>query len=181
MRATGSEPMDRQAFIARYGGIYEHSPWVAEQAWGRAREVTDIARLADILAGCVDAADEDSKLALIRAHPDLADRAAIAGGLTAASSEEQASAGLDQCTAEEFARFRSLNRQYKARFGFPFVMAVRGKHRRDILAAFERRLGNDRNAELATAIREIHKIARLRLEASAGARTARDPDLTHGN
>lgn len=183
MRATGSRPLDREAFIARYGGIYEHSPWVAEQAWDRARGVTDDSRLADILADCVDAADEDAKLALIRAHPDLADRAAIAGGLTAASSAEQASAGLDQCTAEEFERFRSLNRQYKAKFGFPFVMAVRGRHRRDILAAFEQRLGNHREAELATAIREIHRIARLRLEAlqperraSAGTNPLADDD-----
>ncbi|HEX7060363.1 MAG TPA: 2-oxo-4-hydroxy-4-carboxy-5-ureidoimidazoline decarboxylase [Woeseiaceae bacterium] len=173
--------MDKATFIARYGGIYEHSPWVAEQAWKPARDVTDPARLADILAACVDAADEDTKLALIRAHPDLADRAAIAGGLTAASSAEQASAGLDQCTAEEFERFRFLNRKYKAKFGFPFVMAVRGRHRRDILDAFEQRLGNDRDAELAAAIRETHRIARLRLEAIAGARIARDSELTDGH
>lgn len=157
--------MDKTTFIARYGTVYEHSPWVAERAYDRAKAVTDPTLLVDIFASCVDAADPDTKLALIRAHPDLADRTAIGDGLTAASSEEQASAGLDRCSQEEYARFQSLNRQYKEKFGFPFVMAVRGKHRRDILAAFEHRLGNDRDEELATALREIHKIARLRLEA----------------
>jgi OHCU decarboxylase len=178
--------MDKNNFITRYGAIYEHSPWVAEQAYERAKDVTDPPRLAAIMAACVDAADDETKLALIRAHPDLADRAAIRDGLTAASSEEQASAGLDQCSQAEYARFQSLNRQYKEKFGFPFVMAVRGKHRRDILAAFEHRLGNNRDEEMATAIREIHKIARLRLlsttdapatdlsNAPVGARTAGD-------
>ncbi|HZD54509.1 MAG TPA: 2-oxo-4-hydroxy-4-carboxy-5-ureidoimidazoline decarboxylase, partial [Woeseiaceae bacterium] len=146
--------------------IYEHSPWVAEHAYERAKGIIDPARLAEIMASCVDAADEETRLALIRAHPDLAGRAAIRGDLTAASSAEQASAGLDQCTEDEFARFQSLNRQYKEKFGFPFVMAVRGKHRRDVLAAFERRLGNDQATEMGTAIREIHKIARLRLGAT---------------
>src|SRR5690606_5434957 len=92
-------------------------------------------------------------------------RAAIAGGLTAASSAEQASAGIDQCTEAEYARFQELNEQYKAKFGFPFVIAVRGKRRSDILAAFEQRVRNDKDEEMATAIREIHEIARLRLEA----------------
>ena len=166
MRATAPDAMqEKAAFIARYAGIYEHSPWVAEQAFPRASGITDPAHLAGIMSATVDAADAEAKLALIRAHPDLADRAAIRGGLTAASSEEQASAGLDQCTEDEYARFQSLNNRYKKKFGFPFVMAVRGKHRTDILAAFEQRLGNDRETEMATAIREIHKIARLRLEA----------------
>ena len=161
---------EQSAFIARYGGIYEHSPWVAEQAFPRASGITDPAELAEIMSAIVDAADEQAKLTLIRAHPDLADRAAIRGGLTAASSEEQASAGLDQCTEDEYARFQSLNGRYKEKFGFPFVMAVRGTHRTDILAAFEQRLGNDKEEEMATALREIHKIARLRLEAMESSR-----------
>ena len=166
MRTTGPDAMnDKAAFIARYGGVYEHSPWVAEQAFPRAEGIDNRARLAGIMSAIVDAADAEAKLALIRAHPDLADRAGIRGGLTAASSEEQASAGLDQCTEEQYARFQSLNDRYKEKFGFPFVMAVRGKHRTDILAAFEQRLGNDTEKEMATALREIHKIARLRLEA----------------
>ena len=171
MRATAPDPMnDKTAFITRYGGIYEHSPWIAEQAFPRAKGITDPAHLADVMSAIVDAAGREAKLALIRAHPDLADRAAVRDGLTAASSEEQASAGLDQCTEDEYARFQSLNERYKEKFGFPFVMAVRGRHRSDILAAFEQRLGNDRETEMATAIREIHKIARLRLEAMESSR-----------
>ena len=165
LRASNVSGVDKPTFITEYGGVYEHSPWVAEQAYPQAKDTRDPARLAAIMSGIVDAADEEAKLTLIRAHPDLAGRAAIAGGLTAASTAEQASAGLDQCTEEEYTRFHSLNERYKQKFGFPFVMAVRGKHRRDILAAFEQRLGNDRDGELATAIREIHEIARLRLEA----------------
>lgn len=156
---------EKAAFLARYGGIYEHSPWVAEEAWPDARDVTNAAHLSRIMSAVVDAATDEAKLTLIRAHPDLAGRAAIAGELTAASSAEQASAALDQCTQEEYTRFHALNDRYKQKFGFPFVMAVRGKHRSEILAAFEQRLGNDRQEEMATAIREIHKIARLRLEA----------------
>lgn len=159
--------MDAAAFRARYGGVYERSPWVAEQAYPRAKNEADPARLAKIMSSIVDAADEQTKLALIRAHPDLAGRAAVAGELTAESSAEQADAGIDRCTEEEYARFQVLNEQYRQKFGFPFVMAVRGRHRTDILAAFERRLRNEREVEMATALREIHKIARLRLEAQA--------------
>lgn len=157
--------MEKAAFLARYGGVYEHSQWVAEAAYPGAKNVSDPARLSEIMAAVVNAASDAAKLDLIRAHPDLAGRAAIAGGLTAASSAEQASAGIDQCTEAEYARFQELNEQYKAKFGFPFVIAVRGKRRSDILAAFEQRVRNDKDEEMATAIREIHKIARLRLEA----------------
>ncbi len=157
--------MEKAAFLARYGGVYEHSQWVAEAAYPGAKNVSDPARLSEIMAAVVNAASDEAKLDLIRAHPDLAGRAAIAGGLTAASSAEQASAGIDQCTEAEYARFQELNEQYKAKFGFPFVIAVRGKRRSDILAAFEQRVRNDKDEELATAIREIHEIARLRLEA----------------
>ncbi len=157
--------MEKAAFLARYGGVYEHSQWVAEAAYPGAKNVSDPARLSEIMAAVVNAASDEAKLDLIRAHPDLAGRAAIAGGLTAASSAEQASAGIDQCTEAEYARFQELNEQYKAKFGFPFVIAVRGKRRSDILAAFEQRVRNDKDEEMATAIREIHEIARLRLEA----------------
>lgn len=156
---------DRGEFVRRYGGIYEDSPWVAERSYDEARGIDEPARLADVFARCVDNADDDTRLALIRAHPDLAGRAAIAGELGAASSEEQKSAGIDQCTPEEYERFQDLNRRYKAKFGFPFIMAVRNSTREQILAAFESRLGNDRDTEFATAIAEIHKIARLRLNA----------------
>lgn len=155
----------RHAFVERYGAVYEHSPWVAERAFPQAAGVTDPERLAGIMAGVVDRAPEDAQLRLIRAHPDLAGRAAIAGQLGKASSDEQASAGIDRCTPEEYDRFQAFNRRYKQQFGFPFVMAVRGSSRQAILAAFEARLGNDRDTEFLRALAEIHKIARLRLDA----------------
>jgi OHCU decarboxylase len=153
-------------FVCRYGGIYEHSPWVAERA-GAVLDgaVVDMERLADIMADCVDNAAREDQLTLIRAHPDLAGKAQIAGELTAASTTEQASAGLDQCTSEEFDQFQSLNAAYKEKFGFPFVMAVRQSGRSEILQAFANRLLNDYDAEFETALQEIHKIARLRLAA----------------
>jgi OHCU decarboxylase len=141
--------MNTHDFIARYAGIYEHSPWVAEQ-------VAPLAR--------VDNAATEQQLALIRAHPDLAGKAQLAGELTEDSTSEQASAGLDRCSAEEYERFQVLNAAYRKKFGFPFVMAVRGCDRRAILAAFAERLENDYALEFETALVEIHKIARLRLE-----------------
>jgi OHCU decarboxylase len=162
--------MTREAFLARFGGVYEHSPWIGEAAWRRGLTPAEDTPegFAAALAAVVAHADDASKLALIRAHPDLAGRAAVAGELTAASRSEQAGAGLDRCTPEEFRRFHALNDAYKEKFGFPFILAVAGKTRQDILAAFETRLGNDRETEFRTALAEIDKIARLRLEAMAG-------------
>lgn len=157
--------LSESEFIARYGGIYEHSAWVAEEAAPIATGASDIEKVADIMADCVDNASATQQLALIRAHPDLAGKAQIAGELTEDSTTEQASAGLDSCSAEEFERFQTLNRDYHEKFGFPFVMAVRDSSRADILAAFEGRLSNDRDTEFETALAEIHKIARLRLHA----------------
>jgi 2-oxo-4-hydroxy-4-carboxy--5-ureidoimidazoline (OHCU) decarboxylase len=178
-------------FVRRYGGIYEYSPWVAEQAYEEAANITDPDRLAEIFRRHVDAADHDKKLALIRLHPDLAGRTAVGAhaegnrselepgvglptatagdhpltDLTPASQQEQQSAALDQCTPEEYKRFHKLNRRYKDKFGFPFIMAVRGSNRQEILKAFEQRLDNDAETEFTTAMQEIHKIARLRLSA----------------
>ena len=155
----------REQFVARFGEVYEHSAWVADEAFAEAAKIRDPAQLAKVFADRVDEASYDRKLALIRAHPDLAGKAAIAGELTHASSDEQSSAGIDQCTPEEYEHFHSLNAQYKDKFGFPFVMAVRDSNRSDILHAFAKRIRNDEASEFATAITEIHKIARLRLEA----------------
>jgi len=152
-------------FVNRYGAVYEHSPWVAEQAAEIAGDIADMGRLADIMADCVDNASRERQLELIRAHPDLAGKAQLAGELTADSTTEQSSAGLDRCSAEEYEKFQALNDAYKQKFGFPFVMAVRNSSRQDILAAFEARLGNDPDLEFETALAEIHKIARLRLNA----------------
>jgi len=168
--------LTRAEFVTRYGGIYEHSPWVAAQSYEEACEVDDPNRLAKIFAKYVDAADHEKKLALIRAHPDLARRAAVGArtagdhplsALTPASKDEQQSAGLDQCTPEEYAQFQDYNHRYKQKFHFPFIMAVRNSNRHEILKAFEQRLENDPETEFTTAMQEIHKIAKLRLQANA--------------
>ena len=157
--------MDVQDFISKYGGVYEHSPWVAESVAADAADVDDIDGLAALMVDCVDNAAPEKQLALIRAHPDLAGKAQVAGELTPDSTDEQASAGLDQCSKVEYERFQALNDAYKEKFGFPFVMAVRGNSRTEILEAFSDRLRNDYDVEFETALAEIHKIARLRLEA----------------
>lgn len=157
--------MSATEFVARYGGVYEHSPWVAEEAANDAAGIESIERVAEIMADCVDNASTERQLALIRAHPDLAGKAQIAGELTVESSEEQARAGLAQCSAAEYEQFQSLNDRYHEKFGFPFVMAVRDSTRAEILAAFTQRLENDVNTEFETALAEIHAIAKLRLRA----------------
>ena len=150
-------------FVALYGGVYERSPWVAECAAKRLGGIDDVDAVARAMADCVDRAPFERRLELIRAHPDLADKTGIAGELTSESAAEQASGDLHRCTVEEYARFAALNRSYREKFGFPFVMAVRGSSRTKILHALKTRLGNDRDAEFETALAEIHKIARLRL------------------
>ena len=158
--------MSADEFVDRYGGIYEHSPWVAERVKLLLEDsVADIELLANLMADCVDNASVEIQLELIRAHPDLAAKAQVGGELTADSTEEQSKAGLDQCTAGEFEKFQSLNASYKEKFGFPFIMAVRESHRSQILDAFASRLDNDYSEEFETALQEIHKIARLRLTA----------------
>lgn len=160
----GTSAASRDVFVARYGGIYEHSPWVADRCFAVAANVGSN-ELARLFAQCVNVAEHDTKLQLIRAHPDLAGRAAVRGELTEESAGEQASAGIDQCSAEEYAQFIEFNTAYRDKFGFPFVMAVKNSNRHAILAAFAQRLENDADTEFETAIQEIHKIARLRLEA----------------
>ncbi|MEM8547049.1 MAG: 2-oxo-4-hydroxy-4-carboxy-5-ureidoimidazoline decarboxylase [Pseudomonadota bacterium] len=158
--------LSQAAFVQQFGGIYEHSPWVAEAAWeqGLSDAHTEIATFAELLRGIVDAAPLTQRRALINAHPDLAGKAAVAGELTADSTSEQSSAGLDQCTPAEFERFTTLNTAYRERFDMPFIMAVRGSNRHLILAAFEARIDHTPAEEFTTAMHEIHKIARLRLE-----------------
>ncbi|WP_340115319.1 2-oxo-4-hydroxy-4-carboxy-5-ureidoimidazoline decarboxylase [Pelagibius sp. 7325] len=157
---------DRAAFVARFGGVFEHSPWVAEAAFEAGLPVLpwtpEGLHAAMVLA--MRAGSDEQKRALIAAHPDLAGRLARAGRLTAESSKEQASAGLDMLSDAERQRFTALNEAYKAKFGLPFIMAVKGHTKDKILAAFERRLNNDSAAEFATALKEIEKIALLRLK-----------------
>ncbi|MGK2910352.1 MAG: 2-oxo-4-hydroxy-4-carboxy-5-ureidoimidazoline decarboxylase [Sphingobium sp.] len=152
--------MDDAAFVARFGALFEHSPWVVERA-------AMLRPFDDIHAGlmrAVYAATQDEQLALIRAHPELAGKAAVDRTLSEASAAEQASAGLDRLTPEEFDRFHALNTAYRARFDFPFIICVRLTDKSGILAAMEARLQNDRDAEIATALDQIGEIVRLRLE-----------------
>lgn len=157
--------MTRADLVARFGGVYEHSPWVAEAAYDRGLppDADTAEGLARALSATMRAAPRERQLDLVRAHPDLAGRLARAGGLTAESTVEQRSAGLDQCSEEELARFTVLNDTYTAKFGFPFIMAVKGRTRAEILEAFERRVENDPETELRTALDEIDRIALLRL------------------
>ncbi|SDD37310.1 MULTISPECIES: 2-oxo-4-hydroxy-4-carboxy-5-ureidoimidazoline decarboxylase [Kordiimonas] len=156
---------DKATFMAAYGHIYEHSPWVAEGAWKNCdhSDLDTLEELSAAMAKVVDAADEAAKMKLICAHPDLAGKAALRDELTAESRSEQAGAGLDQCSADELDEFNQLNSAYKVKFGFPFIIAVKGLDRYDILAAFRSRLNHDRAQEFDTALDQIHKIARLRL------------------
>ncbi len=140
--------------------LFEHSPWVEARADALPSSGD---RHADLMA-VVHAATPEEQLALIRAHPELAGKAAVDGTLTEASAAEQASAGLDRLTREEFDRFHALNAAYAGKFGFPFIICVRLTDKTGILAAMERRLANDRETEIATALGEIGKIVRLRLE-----------------
>ena len=158
--------LTRTLFVERFRGTYEHSPWVAAAAYdaGLASDADTGAGLAKALAVAAAKGTAEQKRALIEAHPDLAGKLALGRTLTAESTREQASAGLDQLTSEELRQFGGLNDAYRARFGFPFIMAVKAKSKADILAAFQRRLANDADAETATALAEIDRIAALRLK-----------------
>lgn len=157
--------MQKQAFIKLFGGVYEHSPWIAEQAWEKelGPQHDTLETLAELFSGIVENASFRQQMDLICSHPDLAGRAAQAGELTAESSSEQSGAGIDQCNAEEFALFQALNEAYREKFNFPFIMAVKGANRYQILRAFEARLPNDKNHEFRHALDQVHKIAGFRL------------------
>jgi len=153
---------DRTAFTAALGHLFEHSPWVAEQTWAK-RPFRDAAHLHAELCATLRVASPERQLALIRAHPDLAGRFAQQQ-LTAASTREQASAGLDRLTDAELAEFTRNNGAYQAKFGFPFVICARLNAKAAILAAMSSRLSNEWPVERATALAEIEKIAWLRLQ-----------------
>ncbi|MBZ8135105.1 allantoinase PuuE [Afifella sp. IM 167] len=158
--------MARGAFVEKFGGVFEHSPWIAEGAFaGELGPATDTARgLWGAMVAVFRSSGEARQLSVLKAHPDLAGRLALAKGLTASSNAEQASAGLDSLTEAELARFTRLNAAYTEKFGFPFIMAVKGRNKSEILAAFEHRAGNDAASEFSTACREVEKIALLRLK-----------------
>jgi len=154
--------LDRAAFVAKLGHLFEHSPWVADETWPK-KPFRDAARLHAELCAVMRAAPREKQLALVRAHPDLAGRLAQQNQLTAESTREQSSAGLDRLGAAELAEFRRLNDAYRARCGFPFIICARLNNRATILAALRSRLDNPPEAEFVTALGEIEKIAQLRL------------------
>ncbi|WP_276808094.1 2-oxo-4-hydroxy-4-carboxy-5-ureidoimidazoline decarboxylase [Castellaniella defragrans] len=151
-------------FSRELGTIFEHSPWIPERAWA-ARPFADVQALHQAMMRVVREADPAEQLALITAHPELAGKEAAAGTLTSDSTSEQRGAGLDQCSPEELQRLRELNAAYRARFGFPFVIAVKGRSRHQIMDAIEQRLHNERDAEFQTCLDQIGQIARFRLDA----------------
>lgn len=154
--------MNRTGFATALGFAFELSPWVVERAWSE-RPFASVEALHAAMMDVLGAASREDKLALIRAHPELASKAAIAKQLTAESNAEQASAGLDRLTPEEFARFHDLNAAYSERFGFPFIICVRLNDKASILAAMQARLAHDEAQEIAEAIAQIGLISKLRL------------------
>jgi 2-oxo-4-hydroxy-4-carboxy-5-ureidoimidazoline decarboxylase len=149
-------------FVSALGGIFEHSPWVAERVV-TLRPFLKPTHLLQAMAAAVRDASEGERLALIRAHPELASKAAMRGELTAESKKEQSSVGLTECTPAEFARMHELNAAYNKRFGFPFIIAVRNHNRQSILQQFALRLESDRASEMRECIEQIIKIAEFRL------------------
>ena len=155
--------LDRAAFVERFGPLFEHSPWVAEDAWTD-RPFADQDELFEALRAAMYSASQERQLALIRAHPDLAGKAAIEGSLTNSSKREQASAGLDRLTPDEYHQFTRTNTAYRERFGFPFVVCAREHTKESILRVAAERLEHTHDEEVRVALGEIAKIARLRLE-----------------
>lgn len=149
-------------FVERFGTLFEHSPWVAEGAW-RARPFADLAELHGAFLDAVRNASDERRVALIRAHPDLAGKAALAGELTPESASEQLSAGLDRLSPEEYERFHRLNAAYRKRFDLPFVVCVRDHSKESIFAAAETRLEHTLPEEIEAALAEISRITYLRL------------------
>jgi len=150
-------------FVAALANVFEYSPWIAEQA-AVLRPFVDVNELFAAMKSVVDRAPEEVRIALIRAHPDLANKTQRAAGLTAESNAEQNSAGLDRLSDAEFLAFERVNNAYRAKFGFPYVVCVRRHTRDSVLRDFERRLPNDAKAETQTSIGEIFRIAALRLD-----------------
>jgi len=158
MNLAAINQLSREAFVEQLGWVFEHAPWVAEKAWER-RPWDSLEALHRSLVQVVREAPKEAQLALIRAHPDLGSRARMAR----ASVAEQKSAGLDALTPAELERIQTLNRAYTDKFGFPFILAVRGKSKAEVFKAMEERLPNPPELEFETALEEIYKIARFRL------------------
>ena len=164
MTLTELNSVSEREFVRVLGSVFEHSPWVAQES-ADARPFTSVDALHRVMVNVVERADDERKRDLIRAHPDLAGKAARKGTLTADSKQEQGGAGLDRLGEAEYERFHALNAAYKERFGFPFIIAVKGHTKEGILEAFEARLKNTQDAEKRRALAEVAKIARFRLAA----------------
>ncbi|MEJ7840590.1 MAG: 2-oxo-4-hydroxy-4-carboxy-5-ureidoimidazoline decarboxylase [Rubrobacter sp.] len=155
--------MDQDEFVSRFGSVFERSPWIAEGAWEELPFV-NLDGLHAAFVRTVHEAPTERRAALIRAHPDLAGKAALSGELTEESADEQASAGLDRLSPEEYERFHRLNAAYREKFGLPYVVCVRDNTKETIFAGAEKRLSNTREEEIEAALYEISRISRLRLE-----------------
>ena len=156
--------MDEAGFVRTLGGIFEHSPWVAQRAYAQ-RPFASVAALHAAMSDVVAHAGTEAQLELLRAHPELAGRAAVRGELTADSTREQSGAGLTACTPAQFERLQELNRRYHAKFGFPFILAVKGYDRAGVIRELARRVELERASEMAEALAQVARIARLRLDA----------------
>lgn len=177
IRIPGILARSRTDFVEQFGSIYEHSSWVAEEVWPdvEAGPANTFGSLSVAMARTVASAPEDAKLQLLRSHPELASQAALAGKLTEASNREQSGAGLGRFSPDELAQIQQLNRDYVARFGFPFIIAVSGLTRNDIIAAMAKRITNQRDMELAEALLQVNRIAQFRLAALASAQQESNP------
>lgn len=152
-----------EQFVRLLGGIFEHSPWVAEQV-APLRPFEGVDDLHQAMVDRIVDAGAEAQMTLIRAHPELAGKAAVRGELTPESSSEQRGAGLDQCTPEEYSQLTALNQAYREKFGFPFILAVRGHDRQSVIAQFRRRLALSPPEETAECLEQIYKIGRFRLD-----------------
>ncbi|MFB9947802.1 2-oxo-4-hydroxy-4-carboxy-5-ureidoimidazoline decarboxylase [Rhizobium puerariae] len=156
----------RADFIEKFGGVFEHSPFIAERGYDAGLMLVPLTAkgVHAAFVSIFRKASREERLGVLRAHPDLAGRLAIAGALTEDSKKEQAGAGLDRLSPQEHARFTELNAAYTEKFGFPFIIAVKGLNKDDILAAFEQRIDNSVEEEFATAAAQVERIALLRLQ-----------------
>jgi 2-oxo-4-hydroxy-4-carboxy-5-ureidoimidazoline decarboxylase len=159
--------LSANAFVTALGHVFEHSPWVAERV-SKKRPFKSVDELHQTMITAVWSAPQPSQMALLRAHPELAGKAAMRGELTAESSLEQSGAGLAHCSPEELARLTALNAAYNKKFGFPFILAVKGYDREGILREFERRVARDSSVEFEEALKQVARITRFRLDALLG-------------
>lgn len=167
--------MDKKHFCELFGAVYEHSPWLAERVFDSGIDSADLDAevLCQRFARAFKQSGREKQLAVLQAHPELASQRASSVPLTAASSQEQAGAGLDQCTDSEFNQFRDMNDKYKNKNNFPFIIAVKGLGRMAILKALDQRLLNDQESEFQTALEQVNRIARFRIEEILGDRPGR--------